>query len=160
MIVSGRVIRTRKRHGKPKEELSFPLNYNDSLLFHGADTGSTPVREAKYSQPPIAGSGARIECTVDNQMASVVAKIAALKSGVADQRDRTVAVAALASGVLRRDGNYQIRVGGYRKAVVKMKLNPNVNSSVRRIDGAVRLVHHSDCRSCCRLREWNTALQR
>jgi hypothetical protein len=24
-----------------------PLNYNKSLLFHGGDTGSTPVRDAK-----------------------------------------------------------------------------------------------------------------
>jgi hypothetical protein len=24
-----------------------PLNYNRSLLFHGGDTGSTPVRDAK-----------------------------------------------------------------------------------------------------------------
>src|SRR2546426_11192427 len=26
-----------------------PLNYNRSLLFHGGDTGSTPVRDAKIS---------------------------------------------------------------------------------------------------------------
>jgi hypothetical protein len=30
----------------------FPFNSCKSLLFHGGDTGSTPVRDAKYSRAP------------------------------------------------------------------------------------------------------------
>src|SRR5436305_307753 len=34
-----------------------PLNYSESFLFHGGDTGSTPVRDAKTFQLTLAESG-------------------------------------------------------------------------------------------------------
>jgi len=46
------------------------LNYSESLLFHGGDTGSTPVRDANHRQPKVHFAFA---CQATNNHAAVFA---------------------------------------------------------------------------------------